>query len=61
MQDDQLIRAERKQRVRPTIVVAELHLEDMWRQLLDNRANLAAAEAVIGDSFEQCDNIEELW
>jgi hypothetical protein len=31
------------------------------RQLLDDRADLTAAEAIVWNIFEQGDNIEQFW
>jgi hypothetical protein len=49
VQEHQLIAPQGELRIRPSLVIAELHLEDVWRENLDNSAYLAALELTWGE------------
>ncbi len=58
MQDQQLVGAQGQRRIGATLVVAELDLEDLGRQRLDDGSYLSAAQTILGQILEQRDDIK---
>jgi len=58
MEHHELVRAQREHRVGTAVIIAELDLEDGRSQLFDNRTDLTAHQAAIGESLEERDDVE---
>lgn len=60
MQNEQLFRAQWKERVCASLIIDELDLIHLGRQHFDNRANLSSAKLPLRYIFGQRHNIQQL-